>query len=126
MKTIYKKQTGEILGTVSGVNSAVENDDEGFLDGQYDALEYKVLNGQAVAKTDAEKQSYDDARNAETIDSLRNKRNILLAQSDWTQAPDTSLTDAKKAEWRTYRQSLRNLPENTSDPSNTLWPTRPS
>jgi hypothetical protein len=126
MKTIYNKQTGEILGIVSGANSAVDNDDEGFLDGQYDALEYKVVNGQAVEKTDAEKQSYNDTRNAETADSLRDRRNILLASSDWTQAADSPLTDAKKAEWATYRQQLRDLPANTSDPANPTWPTPPS
>lgn len=125
MKTIYNKQTGEILGTISGVNAAVDNDDEGFLDGQYDALEYKVVNGQAVAKTDAEKQSYDDIRNADTIDSLRDRRNQMLSASDWTQSPDSPLTDAKKAEWATYRQQLRDLPS-TADPANPTWPTKPT
>lgn len=125
MKTIYNKQTGEILGIVSGANSAIDNDDEGYLNGQYDALEYKVVNGQVVAKTDAEKQSYDDTRNAETVDSLRDRRNVLLSQSDWTQSPDSPLTDAKKAEWRTYRQALRDI-TNTSDPANVTWPSKPS
>jgi hypothetical protein len=125
MKTIYNKQTGEILGTISGVNAAVDNDNEGFLDGQYDALEYKVVNGQAVAKTDAEKQSYDDTRNAETVDSLRDRRNILLAQSDWTQSPDSPLTNAKKQEWAVYRQQLRDMPS-TADPENPTWPSQPT
>lgn len=125
MKTIYNKQTGEILGTVSGVNSTVENDAESFLDGAYDALDYKVVNGQAVAKTDAEKQSYDNVRNAETIDSLRDKRNVFLLKSDWTQSPDSPLTDAKKTEWRIYRQSLRDITE-TPDLTNVTWPTQPS
>lgn len=125
MKTIYNKQSGEILGTISGMNTALDNDDEGFLDGDYNALEYKVVNGQAVAKTDAEKQSYHDIRNAETIDSLRDRRNVLLAQSDWTQAADSPLTDAKKAEWRTYRQALRDITD-TSDPTTVTWPTPPS
>lgn len=125
MKTIYNKQTGEILGTISGVNAAVDNDNEGFLDGQYDALEYKVVDGQAVAKTDAEKQSYDATRNAETVDSLRDKRNVLLAQSDWTQSPDSPLTDAKKQEWAVYRQQLRDMPS-TADPENPTWPSQPT
>ena len=29
-------------------------------------------------------------------------------------------------EWKTYRQSLRDLPANTSDPANPTWPTKPS
>ena len=37
-------------------------------------------------------------------------RNAKLAQSDWTQANDSPLSDSKKAEWKTYRQTLRDLP----------------
>lgn len=34
----------------------------------------------------------------------------LLFQSDWTQVADCPLSDADKAAWATYRQSLRDLP----------------
>ena len=37
------------------------------------------------------------------------KRTDLLSGSDWTQLPDAPLTSTKKAEWATYRQSLRDL-----------------
>ena len=57
---------------------------------------------------------------------LRNERDDLLLFSDFTQLADTGLTDSKKAEWVTYRQSLRDLPSNTSDPANPTWPTKPS
>ena len=53
-------------------------------------------------------------------------RNALLVDSDWTQMPDSPLTDAKKAEWATYRQALRDLPETTTDYSNVTFPTQPS
>ena len=53
-------------------------------------------------------------------------RNALLVDSDWTQMPDSPLTDAKKAEWATYRQALRDLPESTTDYSNVTFPTQPS
>ena len=60
--------------------------------------------------------------------SLREERDQKLIDSDWTQAPDypVPLTDAKKAEWTTYRQSLRNLPA-TVDISlwPDVWPTEP-
>ena len=60
---------------------------------------------------------------------LRVERDQKLIDSDWTQAPDHSspLTDTKKAEWTTYRQSLRNLPA-TVDISlwPDVWPTEPS
>ena len=40
---------------------------------------------------------------------FRGLRNKKLAKSDWTQAPDSPLSDTKKAEWATYRQALRDL-----------------
>lgn len=41
---------------------------------------------------------------------LREKRDGLLKASDWTQMPDSPLSDTKKAEWAAYRQELRDLP----------------
>lgn len=35
----------------------------------------------------------------------------LLYESDWTQLADAPLSDAIKAEWATYRQALRDLPD---------------
>ena len=40
---------------------------------------------------------------------FRGLRNKKLAKCDWTQAPDSPLSDTKKAEWATYRQALRDL-----------------
>jgi hypothetical protein len=44
-------------------------------------------------------------------DILRSIRNSLLSNSDWTQLPDSPLTEAKRAEWATYRQTLRDITE---------------
>ena len=57
--------------------------------------------------------------------SLRVERNSLLTESDWTQYNDSPLSDEVKAEWAVYRESLRDLPDNTDDPSNPTWPTPP-
>jgi hypothetical protein len=43
-------------------------------------------------------------------DGVREHRNKLLTECDWTQALDAPLTEEKKAEWRTYRQALRDVP----------------
>lgn len=48
----------------------------------------------------------------------------LLLESDWTQLPDSPLDAAKKQEWATYRQQLRDLPM-TSNPDTITWPTKP-
>ena len=62
-------------------------------------------------------------------------RNRKLKNSDWTQANDSPLSDAKKKEWATYRQELRDLPQNNPDPQwievggsqlpDVTWPTKP-
>jgi hypothetical protein len=54
-------------------------------------------------------------------------RNSLLGMSDWTQLKDAPLTDAKKAEWDTYRQSLRDITThaNWPDMGDSDWPTKP-
>ena len=57
---------------------------------------------------------------------LRSERDNLLLSSDFTQLGDIGLSDSKKTEWINYRQALRDLPANTSDPANPNWPTKPS
>lgn len=63
-------------------------------------------------------------------DEIRYQRNQKLYGTDWTQVSDSPLSDSKKAEWSTYRQSLRdimdNLPSDLDDPDNVSWPTEPS
>lgn len=58
--------------------------------------------------------------------NLRFIRQSLLIESDWTQLPDSQLSSTKKTEWTTYRQSLRDLPANTSDIDNPTYPTKPA
>ena len=62
--------------------------------------------------------------------NIRYERFLRLAQSDWTQGADSPLTEEKKAEWRIYRQALRdimaNLPEDLDDPAEVVWPSEPS
>ena len=53
---------------------------------------------------------------------VRAERDRLLAASDWTQVPDSPVDSAA---WAEYRQALRDLPENTIDPENPVWPTPP-
>ena len=52
---------------------------------------------------------------------LRATRNQLLADTDYAALADVTMSD----DMRTYRQALRDLPANTSDPLNPTWPTKP-
>ena len=65
---------------------------------------------------------YDAVANEEGFIRLRYKRDNKLSESDWMANSDVTMSDA----WRTYRQALRDLPANTSDPANPVWPTKPS
>lgn len=58
---------------------------------------------------------------------LRIHRNKKLQFCDWTVGADSPLSDSKKAEWRTYRQALRDLPStNTANQIQDIeWPTKP-
>lgn len=57
---------------------------------------------------------------------IRIKRDIKLSQCDWTVLYDSPLTEEKKQEWITYRQQLRDVPENFPTPMDVIWPTPPS
>jgi hypothetical protein len=66
---------------------------------------------------------------AEPMRLLREERNRRLVEVDWTQFRDVNLTN--DSDWKTYRQSLRDLPS-TSSPkietgrlTNVTWPTKP-
>ena len=52
---------------------------------------------------------------------VREQRNQLLKDSDWTQISDYNLELENKEQWATYRQELRDLPEVQSNPFDILW-----
>lgn len=52
---------------------------------------------------------------------LRDQRNKLLAETDYLALSDVTMS----SEMTTYRQALRDLPANTTDPANPVWPTKP-
>lgn len=55
-------------------------------------------------------------RNRDYWQEFRMIRNYKLLSSDWTQIPDAPITEDQKLAWKNYRQQLRDLPENISDP----------
>ena len=52
----------------------------------------------------------DQPTSSEYESGMRYDRNRLLAESDWTQMPDSPLTDEQRAAWSAYRQALRDFP----------------
>jgi len=93
---------------------------------------HKMVNGVKVNFTaeeetarDTLEQSWTNAAPARRMVDLRQKRDELLAETDWMGNQDYSITDA----WKTYRQALRDITSQTpSDDalSNITFPTKPS
>lgn len=54
--------------------------------------------------------------------NVRNKRNSLLSYSDWTTLPDAPID---KELWYKYRQKLRDIPNDFSDPREVVFPEEP-
>ncbi|MCH9783712.1 MAG: phage tail assembly chaperone, partial [Gammaproteobacteria bacterium] len=50
----------------------------------------------------------------------RARRDALLRASDWTQLPDSPLSQAKRDEYRAHRQALRDITEEPAWPDVTL------
>ena len=60
--------------------------------------------------------------------ALRKEMDRLLAETDWMANSDVTLS----ADWKTYRQTLRDLPENSTPDfdedgklTDVTWPTKP-
>lgn len=56
---------------------------------------------------------------------VREKRDDLLAATDYAVMPDYPLTEAQKTEVTAYRQVLRDIPENFASPDAVEWPAKP-
>ena len=92
----------------------------------------KMVDGQLIEMTNAEQKEFDDRTTAWTnatparrMVDLRQKRDALLAETDYMALGDVTLSDA----WKTYRQALRDITDTTpSDDalSNITFPTKPS
>ena len=96
----YRNKNGKVFGIDQGQDFLIQND--------------------WVQLTEEEKQSHENPP-INYLSLLRVKRNQLLAETDYFALVDSTLTD----EMRIYRQALRDLPANTTDPSNPVWPTKP-
>lgn len=57
------------------------------------------------------------------LQNLRNERNRLLVETDWTQLPD--VPEATKNAWQAYRQELRDITKTYQSLDTVVWPTKP-
>ena len=97
--------------------------------------EYKLVDGveiELTAQEIAQRQADEDAWKAGAFDraiaGLRQKRNSILASSDWTVLSDSPLSAEVKTAWIEYRQDLRDITEGVDTEvkvKSVVFPTKP-
>ena len=101
----------------------------------YDSIEWYSTNTEPLPTKDEVNSKIDELKSAEPYKLLREKRNILIAETDWTQLKDIDLDIIRERNWKNYRQALRDLPaksnpklskDGTLDMSSVSWPDKPS
>ena len=112
----------------------IDDDNNKIPDDQRMQVKYVIVNkkheGIVTRPTNVEIQrKIDELDVAEPMRVLREERNRLLAETDWMSFSDSpTMTD----DWKTYRQTLRDLPSTASPKlnefgflTNVTWPTKP-
>ena len=66
--------------------------------------------------------TFPDATNDQKWEQIKLWRNAQLVRTDWTQVADSP---ADKAAWATYRQALRDLPQQNVLANEAVFPTEP-
>jgi hypothetical protein len=79
-------------------------------------MAHKIVNGQQVELTADEiaaiatqEQAWNDGAFDRAMEDLRQRRNQLLAETDWTVLTDVPLTPTEKSIMMNYRSDLRNI-----------------
>lgn len=87
---------------------------------------YKTGDWEILEKNDSDRL----LETAQLWIEVREKRNKLLADSDWTQLSDSFSTYKNTAgmirAWKEYRLQLKNITKNFNDPRDIVWPTEPT
>lgn len=84
-------------------------------------IEYQTI------RWDGENLTYvvEDVPDEELWSRIRKKRNRLLAECDWTMCVDIPGNTNNLAEWMKYRQRLRDITKEQSNPKLIVWPISP-
>ena len=83
---------------------------------------YKLVDVQAVERTEEEIAADRVPLQASAVRAQRDK---LLAATDWAVLPDSPLDESSKTSLKTYRQALRDVPQQEGFPNNISWPNMP-
>lgn len=123
---VYLASSGRIVGNAKSaawVDNARDPNLRAVAHPHVDPTAHRVVDG-AVVAIPAQEVAAIAARLKSNADwrSVRNRRDLMLRKSDWTQIADAG---RDRQAWAQYRQALRDLPQNTTNPRNPAWPTPP-
>lgn len=85
---------------------------------------YKYTDGVATLRPEEEIEA-DRTAALYTPEAVRAQRDELLADTDWTQVLDAPIDAQSREAYRTYRQALRDVPEQEGFPAAVVWPKLP-
>lgn len=71
-------------------------------------------------------QTDEAARQEYHSTEVRNQRDRLLTETDWTQLADSPLDATAAVIWQSYRQALRDIPQQPGFPLTIEWPEKPA
>jgi len=64
-----------------------------------------------------------DRINEAKAKGIREQRDVLLDESDFSMLPDAPVANVE--DWKTYRQALRDVPQQPGFPGDITWPEKP-
>jgi len=74
-----------------------------------------------IAARQAEEAAWAAGANDRAAEEVREKRNSLIAETDYLALSDNTMT----SDMQSYRQALRDIPSQSGFPTNVTWPTKP-
>lgn len=124
--------TCDLSGLASNIHAIQWDGSSGeieYNDGTVNEAITSISDYQSIIDEHATKKAENDAEIAagqlSDVDKLRVVRTWLLKASDWTQIPDSPLSESDKTAWSTYRTNLRNITDTYTSLDTVVWPTAP-
>ena len=94
------------------------------------ANEFKIVDDKLVQLTDEEQKEFEarDFSDATKLLMLRNQRDIKLTETDWVviKEREEGGSVSNFADWKKYRQELRDITNTYKSLEDVKWPTAPS
>ncbi len=124
--TIVECEDEDVHARLAQLQDYISNDPEGTI---YNIKYYASKKDSEIDGVKSHFIGDDDAKDARLLaeewTQIRNERTRLIAETDWMAMSDNTVSAA----WKTYRQELRDLPDDQSSKTSyddIVWPSKPS